>query len=125
MGATVYSAPEEFPEPEFGDFKTETGSYDVQAYLDACLLHEEKVAAWCRENSTADLAGEIIRFPIADGKASYMVYTLKPLALIHLNYGDGYEVNAMTLRGMRVSDVREEVRKQKALADLFGSRRAG
>lgn len=123
MGATVYSCPEELPEPDFGSFRTEDGGYDVDAYFAACLKHEEAVSTWARENSPSDLAGEIIRYPVADGKASYVVYTTKPLALIHLNGGDGYEIDPMMLRGMRVSDVRDAVRHQKALAEIFGSRR--
>ncbi|HSE44247.1 MAG TPA: hypothetical protein VLA89_02850 [Gemmatimonadales bacterium] len=120
MGATVYSTPEELPEPEFSDFKNSGGGYDVQAYFDACTEHEEQVSAWAREHSSSDLAGEVIRYPVADGKASYVVYTTKPLALIHLNGGDGYAINEMMLRGMRVADVREAVRQQRAIADLFG-----
>lgn len=124
MSATVYSVPEGFQEPDFGNYETDSGGFDTQAYFDACDKHEKDVAAWCRDNSTADLAGEIIRFPVADGKATYMVYTLKPLALIHLNYGDGYQIDDMTLRGMRVQDVRELVRRQKALNEIFGSKRS-
>lgn len=120
MAATVYSTPEELPEPVFDEFFTEGGSFDSKAYFEACDEHTAAMAAWVRERSDSDIAGETISFPVADGKAIYMVYTTKPLALIHLDYGDGYQVDEMMLRGMRVADVRERVLRGKALAELFG-----
>lgn len=114
----VYSVPAELPEPDLGDF---IGSgLAVQAYFDACKQHQDRVAAWCRTHSKSDIAGKVMRFPVADGKAVYMVYTTRPLTLIHLNYGDGYTLDEMTLRGMRVSDVRAQLQKEDALDALFG-----
>ena len=124
MGATVYSAPEGMDAPEFGDFRREDGRFDTDAYWAACEKHEQQVAAWCRENSPSNLAGEVIRFGVADGKASYVVYTTKPLALIHLDIGDSYQIDDMMLRGMRVSDVRNLVASEKKLDELFGRRKS-
>ena len=35
--------------------------------------------------------GETIRFQHADGYAEYMVFSMKPLKLIHLNVGDAWD----------------------------------
>lgn len=123
MAATVYSTPEELPEPVFDEFFTEGGSFNSKAYFEACAEHTAAMAAWVRERSDSDIAGETISFPVADGKAIYMVYTTSPkLWLIHLAYVDGYQVDPMMLRGMRVADVREKVRQEKAIAEIFGRR---
>lgn len=122
MAAQVYDPPEGMEVPDFDSFNKEDGGYDVQAYFDACKQHEQDMAEWCRQNSKSDLAGEVMRFPVADGKATYMVHKLKPLTLIFLDYGDGYEIPDMMLRGMTVADVRSEVARNRKLAELFGGR---
>jgi hypothetical protein len=38
-----------------------------------------------------DSIGEIVKFPVADGYAEYMVLKIKPLCLIHLPLNDAYE----------------------------------
>jgi hypothetical protein len=127
MGATVYSTPEHLPEPDFGDFfgKEDKGA---EAYFAAIAEHTEKLAAWCRGEHESvgvrpgPLVGEVISWPVADGKAQYMVYTTKPLALLHLDYGDGYQVDPIMIRGLRVTDVKEKVRQAKALSEIFGRR---
>ena len=34
--------------------------------------------------------GEIVKFSVADGYAEYMIASMRPLELIHLEHGDGY-----------------------------------
>jgi hypothetical protein len=121
MPATVYSTPEGLDAPEFDAFMKGDGGFDGDAYFKACAEHCERVAAWCRENSGSknDLVGKTISFPVADGRAEYMVYTTKPLALIHLPYVDGYQADPILLRGLRVTDVRDLVERSERLASLF------
>jgi hypothetical protein len=123
MPAKVWAPPEGYEEPRFDDFMgSETHRFDNEGYFKACDEHQERLAQWCRENSDSDIAGETIDFPIADGRAVYMVLSTRPLELIHLSYGDGYQIDEMMLRGMRVSDVRRLVAQRKALEKLFGGK---
>lgn len=113
--AQVYATPDGFPPPEL-DF-----SMGVEAYFDALREWEGKLAAWCRENyGDDDLIGFVYRWPVADGKASYMVMQTRPLSLLWLDGDDGYDLPEAHLRGLRVSDLREAKRRDDTLAELFG-----
>lgn len=47
----------------------------------------------------------VITFPVADGQAVYIVRSLKPLKLQHVNYCDNWEVDYALIRGLRRADV--------------------
>lgn len=114
MAATVYAAPDYIKAPSL-DID------NLDAYDAACEAYRQQVIEWAKANSpsTSDLVGEVIRFPVADGYAEYVVMNTRPLQLIHLETGDAYAADAMTLRGLRVSDVRSMVKSSRALADMF------
>jgi hypothetical protein len=81
-----------------------------QEYDSIIKVYEDTLAAMAREaNPDDELAGEVVRFGIADGKASYMVFRSKPLELIHLDYDHGYALPEFSERGLRLSDIRERV----------------
>lgn len=69
-----------------------------------------------------DLVGEILRWQRADGYAQYMVVSQKPLALAHLIIGDAWQVEAALIRGLRLTDVREMVRREGSLRKLFSKK---
>lgn len=52
---------------------------------------EEKLRTWCKEHSKDKLASKIVKEPVADGQAMYMVFNTKPVQLIHIPFGDSYE----------------------------------
>lgn len=66
-----------------------------------------------------DLAGEIIRFPVADNYARYMVERSKPLTLRHVGSGDLYSAHPALIRGLRLVDVKEMVRCERATQAMF------
>jgi len=55
------------------------------------------------------LVGAFVHFPFADGCATYVVKKERPLQLLHVPYMDGYQASAITIRGLRVSDVRRQL----------------
>jgi len=59
---------------------------------------------------------------VADGYAQYMVECEKPLRLIHLPFGDAYSAGPVWERGLRITDVRQMVQRDKGLAKLFAER---
>jgi hypothetical protein len=68
------------------------------------------------------LERDVISFPVADSYAHYVVVSRKPLVLQHVDYMDGYHVHGALIRGLRVADVDEMVRREKALHELFAKK---
>jgi hypothetical protein len=56
------------------------------------------------------LVGALIRFPVADGAAVYVVVQDEPLCLKHVPYGDAYEAAEATVRGVNKATVRAQLR---------------
>jgi hypothetical protein len=105
------------PPSEIGNPPEITHPFNSTAYETACLEFIRKVQSYAKTCSTDKNAGEIIRFPVADGYAEYVVLSLKPVKLIHLPLADAYHfqyANRLT-----AIDVREEIKKSKAIAKLF------
>lgn len=119
--AEVFTTPEGFRDtPALIDFRFD-GSVNFEAFAKAEEEWTKELAEWCQTNtdSRSDLIGEVIRFPQGDGTANYMVFRTKPLSLLHIPLGDAWNIPDYMLRGLRVKDVRELVRRDKALGELF------
>lgn len=61
----------------------------------------------------------IIGFSVADGRALYAVVSMKPLQLMHIPYGDGYRVQYPMIRGLRVQDVKQMLKRNENLKAMF------
>ena len=95
------------------------GSFDSSKYDAECEKFVEDLKAWLKENHCDDEnCGEIIRFPVADGHAEYMVASVSPVKLIHLAIGDAW--NFQYAKNLTSKDVLDKIKQQKALAELFG-----
>lgn len=46
----------------------------------------------------------VMTFPVADGKACYLVVKEQPLTLQHIPYGDAWHINTAHMRGLRTAD---------------------
>ena len=112
--ATAYSAPEGYDPPALNMDDFRDGSW--QAKEDAYIA---RLADRAKMNGTNPLHGEVIRFQRGDGYAQYLVWTTKPLALIHLELGDAWQIEDALMRGLRLSDVREQVERAAAMRALF------
>lgn len=125
--AQVFGTPEDLPDaPDWSDpkrpeFRSGKYGYNLEAILAAEDKWLNELIEWCRthSDSKSELIGEEIRFPMADGYARYLVWRTKPLSLIHIPLGDAWNLPDYQLRGLRVSDVREIVRRQRGLSELF------
>jgi len=110
--AKIFSPPKGFTPPEI------RGGQDIRQYIKDCDDYAEHLVKWAKENGDGSSeSGEIIAFPVADGKARYVVVSMKPVSLIHIDTGDAYQfryVNRLTAK-----DVREEVRRTRSFAKLF------
>lgn len=115
--ATIYAPPTGFDPPEivFTD-----GRYDHDATEAAEADFVTRLTAEARRVGNAgDLVGEIIRFPVADGYAQYLVWKERPLELVHLALGDAWSIPASHARGIRLADVRQHVEASKAMQAIF------
>jgi len=114
--AQIFDAPEDIKVPEL-DFS------DIQKYNDDCDRFKSELKTFCIDRAekagvTDENFGEIIRFPVADGYAEYMVAALKPVQLIHIPIWDAWHfqyANRLTKK-----DVLEKIQQKKSLEKLFG-----
>lgn len=109
MSATIYSAPEEIKLPKFN---WKSWVEDEEVYL-------KELKDWCFKNSNSKKnVGEIINIPHADGYAKYMVFSMKPLSLIHIATGDAW--NSQYAELLTPKKVNEMIENEKKLKELFG-----
>jgi len=66
---------------------------------------------------------DVISFPVADNYAHYIVVSRKPLTLQHVAYMDSYHVHEALIRGLRLADVDDMIRREKAMHELFASKK--
>jgi hypothetical protein len=70
---------------------------------------------------TGKLTGEIVRFPIADGAAQYMVAEgQKKTILIWLEIHDAWNIPDAHARGLNKTDIKNMVTRNERMAALFG-----
>lgn len=62
-----------------------------------------------------DLTGSIVRFPVADGYAVYVVTKHRPLTLSVVFIGDSYQALPATIRGTTEAEIRQQLRIQEFL----------
>lgn len=109
MGATLVQAPLRPPEIDWRKNDWQEKEADYVATL----------AELARKQYSGDTVGEVLRWQRADGYAQYMVLSESPLRLVHLDLGDGYEVEAALLRGLTLKSVQAMVASNRALSELF------
>ena len=116
MAATIYGPPEGLDPPEF-DY-----SGPIQAILAQEKEYVEKLQEWCRTTGQGDLAGEVWRYPVADGYAEYVIHKTRPLTIIHVGTGDAWNIPEVVRRGLSATLIRQEVDQAKKLAEAIKKR---
>lgn len=94
------------PAPEIDYLKGDWQDWDRQgnAYRERV---RQAAKARGETGKDADLVGEIMAFPVADGHAEYMVWRVRPFTLVHLEIHDDYHIPDAHLRGLRLADARQ------------------
>ena len=106
--ANVYAPPEGFESPNIdrsGDWQKQE-----QDYI-------EGLKNWCKEHGKGTSRGEVVRFPVGDGYAQYMVFSGS--ALIHLPLGDAYQIPEAHSRGLRAKDIAALIERGRRVKALF------
>lgn len=118
-----FAPPANVPPPEYDYSDPNPDSFHK---IDKAYTADLK-AALIANGDTGPLTGEIVRFPIADGYAQYMVFDApgrRPaFGLIHMPLGDAYQIPEAHLRGLRKQDIQNEISRSKRLQALFAKGR--
>lgn len=108
MSAKIYSAFEEVTVPTFSFGK----GASVEDYNKANDQYIQNLKDKLRESGyTGKNSGEVIKFPVADGHALYMVISMRPLQLMHIPIVDAYEFQYVHL--MTAKEVNEQIEASK------------
>lgn len=115
--ATAYANPIEPPA-----FFDADGTFDNEGYTQRCEAYEAATLDYIKTELGGKhrLAGKILRFPVADGHAAYMLWTTTKW--IHLDEMDGWHADPALIRGMRSTDVIDQVERSERRAALFAEK---
>jgi hypothetical protein len=115
--ATAYANP--VPAPAWTDAD---GTFDNVGYEKRCAQYRADTLAYIKTKlgGKGKHVGKVISFPVADGYAEYMVWTLSKW--IHLDEYDGYSAYPATIRGTRTTDVVAMIERQDSLRELFAGK---
>lgn len=119
--AKVYAPPTYIKPPSYGV------NFDFNSYAAANDKYIEELRVFAQRRtgeapSKNPMVGKVIRFPVADGYAQYMVLSTKPLALMHIESGDAYSIPAAHMRGLNLTEVKKLVKYEEGMAKLFSKK---
>lgn len=115
MSAKVYQAPKEVSLPEFSFQNVSAWQENEKKYIEQLKEHLKKM------NYVGKNVGEILKFPAADGYAQYMVISMKPLMLIHLELGDAWTFQYAHL--LTAKEVQQQIDAEKRLNEFLEENR--
>lgn len=115
----VYTLPSELeatiPQPDY------SSSYDRDKEIAAENAHKDSIKQWLKDNGyNGKHTGGILRMPIADGAAEYMLADGNPSILIHLPYGDAWNHPDVTYLPKNV--IVKRINADKAIRKMFEER---
>lgn len=109
--ARVYSAPKELKSPKLNVKNIKKYQEDTEKYL-------QSIKDWCKKHGSGKYKGEEVNFPVADGHATYVVFSDTPLELIHCDIYDGYDYPY--IERLKKKDIIDRIKMDKELASIFG-----
>lgn len=112
--AEIFKCPKEIKQPKL-DFKN-IGKYEK----DCAEFISELKEFVLKRNPNGKNVGEIIRFPMGDGYAEYMVAGIKPVELIHIPLWDAWDFPYA--HKTNAKDIQAQLDGAKAMAKLFGKK---
>lgn len=113
MAATIFTHPESVGDPP----AWESGK-DFHVHMAEEQAWEQEVVKFAKTFGTGKYAGEIFSWPMGDGRASYVVFRLKPLEMIWLSTGDAWDIPDVVARGLTAADVRKQIDGERRWQEL-------
>lgn len=116
----VYGLPAELeatiPHPDYQNF-------DYDTMIENENIHRESIKQCLIENGyTGRHTGGVLRMPIADGHAEYMLADGNPSILVHLPYGDAWDHPDVTF--LPKKEVIRRIKNDEAMRKLFAEHKA-
>lgn len=104
------------------DAKPYPGDWSFDGGIDeAFVRHQRQYDEIVEKAKQSDgVVGQVLHFPMGDGSAMYVVKSEKPLVLQHVPYMDAWQAWGVTIRGLRLADVRAMVESERKFRKLFG-----
>ena len=103
------------------------GKFDYKAHQEAEKKFLAELKEWIISHLpskvTPGYTGEVIRFPMADSYAQYMVIGLKPVNLLHLPLGDGWDFQFADR--VTAKEVRQMVDGAKKMKEMLAKKKEG
>ena len=110
------------PKFDFPDYDTSLGWKEAfKAQEEALDKLAEASAKIDFANPKASLKGALLKWQRADGYAQYIVTADRPLTIAHIPFGDAWTIEPALIRGLTRADIVEQLRRDKAMHDLFNS----
>lgn len=110
----VYAPPKEITPPSWASYK------DVQLYNKAEENYTNSIIDFCKKYGKGKHRGDVVRFPVADGYAVYVIYSESPMELIHDESGDAYQY--MYVERLTKKDILQLAESYNKLKKMFGGK---
>lgn len=107
--------------PKAYDF-TRTAGLDFMGRMKEEELELKRLEEAAAKLGKDEVKGALVRFPVADGYAVYLVTSEVPLKLQHVPFFDAYRVDPATIRGLRLDDVKRRVEGARHMRSMVASR---
>jgi hypothetical protein len=117
--AKIFDGIEGIPAPKYKEFS------DTNAWLKACDRYVKVLQKSICDSFSKRCpeAGVLISFPVGDGKARYIVASLKPVQLVWIEEGSNYRFEYESW--LTASDIRREIQKNETIKKLFKRKTSG
>lgn len=111
MKTKIFQAPKEIKLPKMTFQNVSEWSKLHSQYIENLKKHLISIGY------TGKNVGEVIKFPVGDGYAQYMVASMRPLRLIHLKLGDVWKFEYADR--LTAKDVQDKIDQVKAIRKIF------
>lgn len=99
------------------------GPWDTGFDIDAEMNALDDLINTSNSLPDGEIVNGVIKFPVADGYAFYLVSKEHPLTLKHIPFGDAWEIPDAHVRGLTKDDVVDILRSERKLNALFATRK--
>jgi len=118
MSAAIYRAPKNIEKPKFPSLGKGNVNEKIKKWREAEDKYVQTLRDLLKKNFKDKNAGEMIKFPVADGYAYYMVVSTSPAKLMHVPIGDEWSFQYVHL--MTPEEIQKKIDQEKALDKMFG-----
>lgn len=105
--------------PKSYEFTRKHKGYNTESVKEE-IAEMQRLADVSNALAEGELVGGLLRFPVGDGYAQYLVIKDKPLTLQHIPFFDAYSTDPALIRGLRRPDIEQRLAAERSFARLRG-----